>query len=222
MLYVVPTPIGNLKDFTLRAIEILKECDGVIAEDTRKTAQLLSHYSIQKPVSSFHTANEHKVVERIVKRMEAGESLALVTDAGTPGISDPGYLLVRHCIDSGIEVNCLPGPVAFVPALVMSGIGCERFVFEGFLPHKKGRQTRLASLAEENRTMVFYEAPHRILKSLNEFIGTFGAERKASISRELTKMYEQTLRGSLAELHQHFTEHNPKGEFVIVVDGFKK
>jgi 16S rRNA (cytidine1402-2'-O)-methyltransferase len=219
MLTLVPTPIGNLEDITLRAIQSLKNCDLVIAEDTRKSGLLLRHLGIEKPLQSFHTANEHKMVERLVERISAGLHACLVSDAGTPAISDPGFLLVREALKAGIEVQCLPGPTAFVPALVASGLPCERFCFEGFLPHKKGRQTRLKELSEENRTMVFYESPHRILKALNEFVEYFGPDRRACLSREISKMYEEHIRGTLSEIVQRCQEKEIKGEVVMVIQG---
>lgn len=219
MLTLVPTPIGNLEDITLRAIRVLKEADGILAEDTRVSGKLLSHLGISKPMQSFHAANEHKVVERITEQLKSGANLALVTDAGTPGISDPGFLLVRACIREGIAVECLPGPTAFVPALVLSGLPSDRFCFEGFLPHKKGRQTKLKTLAEEERTIILYESTHRLLKTLEQMAEHFGPERPASVSRELTKMFEETQRGTLHELHNHFSHSITKGEFVIVVAG---
>lgn len=219
MLTLVPTPIGNLEDITLRAIRMLKEADSILAEDTRVTGRLLQHLGISRPMQSFHAANEHKVLERIVDQLKAGSTMSLVTDAGTPGISDPGFLLVRACIREGIAVECLPGPTAFVPALVLSGLPCERFCFEGFLPHKKGRQSRLKALATEDRTCIFYESTHRLLKTLEQMMEYFGIDRQASVSRELTKMFEETQRGSLGELHEHFSHSVTKGEFVIVVAG---
>lgn len=218
-LYLVPTPIGNLEDITLRALRVLKEVDGVLAEDTRTSAKLMKHYGINTPMTSFHMHNEHKKADSIVQRLEHGESLAMVTDAGTPGISDPGFLLVRACIEHGIPVECLPGPTAFVPALVNSGFPSEKFVFEGFLPPKKGRQTRLELLSQETRTMVFYESPHKLLKTLGHFKEHFGEDREISVSRELTKMFEETIRGKLSEVCAHFEQHTPKGEFVLVVKG---
>lgn len=219
MLTLVPTPVGNLEDITLRAISALKACELVIAEDTRKSGMLLRHFGIEKPLQSFHTANEHKMVERLVERLESGLQACLVTDAGTPGISDPGFLLVREALKRGVEVSCLPGPTAFVPALVASGIPCERFCFEGFLPHKKGRLTRLKELEEEKRTMVFYESPHRIIKALNEFALHFGPERQACLCRELSKMFEQYMRGSIAEILERCNEKEIKGEVVLIVQG---
>lgn len=219
MLYLVPTPIGNLSDITLRAIEILKEVDFILAEDTRTSGILLKHLEISKPLHAFHKHNEHKVLDKVIDRLKSGERAALVSDAGTPGISDPGFLMVRECVREEIEIICLPGPTAFIPALVCSGLPCDRFVFEGFLPHKKGRQTRLKALADESRTMVFYESPHRILKTLAQFAEYFGEDRSASVSREISKMYEETIRGPIADIIHHFTENPIKGEFVIVVGG---
>lgn len=219
MLYLVPTPIGNLEDMTFRAIRILKESDIILAEDTRTSAPLLKHFGIEKKVFAHHQHNEHKAVAEIIRFLKEGQTISLISDAGTPAISDPGFLLVREAIKEGIEVQCLPGPTAFVPALVSSGLPNDRFCFEGFLPIKKGRQTRLKQLVEEKRTMIFYESPHRLLKTIEEFITYFGAERQASISRELSKLYEETIRGTLAELKLHF-ENNPiKGEFVFCVAG---
>lgn len=218
-LFLIPTPIGNLEDITLRAVRTLGGVDAVIAEDTRTSGVLLKHLGINKPFIAFHIHNEHQVTERLVQRMLAGECFALVTDAGTPAISDPGFLLVRAAVKAGIAVETLPGPTAFVPALVNSGLPCDRFTFEGFLPVKKGRRTRITELATEPRTMVFYESPHRIARTLAELTEAFGAERPASISRELTKVHEETVRGSLAELAAHFRQHTPKGEFVLCVAG---
>lgn len=218
-LYLVPTPIGNLEDITLRAINVLKSVDVILAEDTRTSGHLLKHLGISKPLQSYHIHNEHQTVQRIVLRLLKGESMALISDAGTPAVSDPGFLLVRECIKNGIAVECLPGPTAFVPALVNSGLPSDRFTFEGFLPHKKGRHTRLTELKEEERTMVFYESPHRLLKSLEQFAEYFGAERQASVSRELTKMFEETVRGTLTEIITYFAEKTIKGEIVIVVSG---
>ena len=220
-LYVVPTPIGNLEDITLRAIRILKEVDFILAEDTRTSGKLLQHLEINTPMQSHHMHNEHKTVNALVKRMEAGETIALISDAGTPAISDPGFLLTRACVEHDIEVECLPGATAFVPALVNSGLPNDKFVFEGFLPVKKGRQTRLKRLAEEPRTMIFYESPHKLLKTLGHFVEYFGAERPISVSRELTKLYEETIRGTLEEVLKYYTEKSPKGEIVIVVGGKK-
>ena len=219
MLYIVPTPIGNLKDITLRALDALKEVDLILAEDTRTTSKLLNHYHITKPLSPYHQHNEHKVLQHLVGQLSQGKKMALVTDAGTPGISDPAFLLVRECIKSAISVECLPGATAFVPALVNSGIPSNRFVFEGFLPLKKGRQSLLKKLADEDRTMIFYESPVRLVKTLQEFIQYFGADRLCSVSRELTKLFEENKRGSLQEVCDHFKEKNPKGEIVIVVGG---
>lgn len=218
-LIIVPTPIGNLGDITLRAKQVLEEVDAVIAEDTRVTGRLLQHLGIGKPLISFHINNEHRVVEQLIGRLRNGDRLALCSDAGTPAISDPGFLLVREAIRAGISVECLPGATAFVPALVVSGLPCERFVFEGFLPQKKGRRTRLQSLQDEQRTMVFYESPHRLVRALEEFVGVFGEGRSASVSRELSKLHEETVRGTLGEILQHFTAHEPRGEFVVVIAG---
>lgn len=220
-LYIVPTPIGNLEDITLRALRILKEVDLVLAEDTRQTVKLFQHYQIQKPLQSYHQHNEHKVFHNLVSELKNGKQIALVSDAGTPGISDPGFLIIRECVKEGIAVDCLPGATAFVPALVKSGLPCDSFCFEGFLPEKKGRQTMLKKLAEEERTVVFYESPHRILKTIAQLIEFFGAERQASISRELTKMFEETVNGSLQEILEHYTNGTIKGEFVIVIAGKK-
>lgn len=220
-LFVVPTPIGNLEDITLRAIRVLKEVDVILAEDTRTTGNLLKHLQIQRPLQSHHAFNEHQTTASLIKRMENGEKMALVTDAGTPAISDPGFLLVRACIQQGLIIECLPGPTAFVPALVKSGLPTEKFVFEGFLPHKKGRQTRLQLLAQEERTMIFYESPHRLVKTLEQFAEYFGGERLGSVSRELTKVFEETINGTLIEIIQYFAEKTVKGEIVIVVEGKK-
>ena len=218
-LIVVPTPIGNLEDITFRAIRMLKEADAVLAEDTRTTVKLFQKYEIENKLISHHLNNEHKTVDRIVAELESGLTYALVSDAGTPAISDPGFLLVRECVRKGIEVECLPGPTAFVPALVNSGFPCEKFVYEGFLPTKKGRQTRILQIAAEERTVVLYESTHRILKALKQFIEHFEADRQISISREISKKFEENVRGTAAELLEHFT-HNPiKGEFVVVVEG---
>ncbi len=219
MLYLVPTPIGNLEDMTLRAIRILKEADFILAEDTRTSAPLLKHFGIAGKVFAHHQHNEHKAVAEIIRFLEEGKTVALISDAGTPAISDPGFLLVRAAIKHGLPVQCLPGATAFVPALVASGLPCERFCFEGFLPVKKGRQTRLQSLAAETRTLIFYESPHRLLKTLDEFIALFGEGRPASVSREISKVYEETVRGTLAELRQHFNTHVVRGEFVLCVQG---
>lgn len=219
MLYLVPTPIGNLKDITLRALEVLKEVDLILAEDTRTSSHLLNHYQISKPLSPYHQHNEHKVLQHLVDQLQAGKKMAVITDAGTPGISDPAFLLVRECVKAGIKVEALPGATAFVPALVNSGIPTNRFCFEGFLPLKKGRQTIMKQLAEEERTMVFYESPMRLVKTLEEMITYFGAERQCSVSRELTKMFEENKRGSLQEVAAYFKEKTVKGEIVIVVAG---
>ena len=218
VFYLVPTPIGNLADITLRALEVLKSVDLILAEDTRTTGILLKHYSISKPLQSFHNFNEHKVVSGLIDRLQKGEVMALVSDAGTPGISDPGFLIARACAEAGLKIECLPGATAFVPALVKSGLPCDRFVFEGFLPHKKGRQTLLKKIAGEERTLVFYESPYRLIKTLEHFLQYFG-NRKASVSRELTKLYEETVNGNLQEVIDHFKKKEVKGEIVIVVEG---
>ena len=220
-LTVVPTPVGNLEDMTFRAIRVLKEADLILAEDTRTTGILLKHFEITNKMQSHHKFNEHRTVEQIAARIRGGENIALVSDAGTPAISDPGFLLVRECVRQGVEVECLPGATAFVPALVASGLPNEKFCFEGFLPQKKGRQTRLMELASESRTMVFYESPFRLVKTLQQFAEVFGAEREVSVSREISKIHEETVRGTLAEVAAHFTEHEPKGEIVIVLAGLK-
>jgi 16S rRNA (cytidine1402-2'-O)-methyltransferase len=220
-LYIVPTPIGNLEDITLRAIRILKEVDLILAEDTRKSGILLKHLNIDKKMFAHHQHNEHKTVAMIAERIASGENIALITDAGTPAISDPGFLLVRECIAKGIEIECLPGATAFVPALVNSGLPSDTFCFEGFLPQKKGRQTKIKSLLNETRTMIFYESPHRLIKTLVQFIEFFGADRKASVSRELTKMFEETQRGTLQEILNYFKDKTIKGEIVIVLEGNK-
>jgi 16S rRNA (cytidine1402-2'-O)-methyltransferase len=218
-LFLVPTPIGNLKDITFRAIEVLKECDLILAEDTRETSRLLRHYDIHTPLQSHHMFNEHRSVETVCNKILSGMNIALVSDAGTPGVSDPGFLLVRTCLRHDIDVETLPGATAFVPALVNSGLPCERFCFEGFLPQKKGRQKKLELLSDETRTMIFYESPFRLLKALEEMSVIFGVSRQASVSRELSKMFEETRRGTLAELADHFRANIPKGEIVIVVAG---
>ncbi len=218
-LYLVPTPIGNLGDITLRAIEVLNDVDLILAEDTRTSAKLLSHYEISTPMKSYHMHNEHKTSDSLVQRMLAGEVMALISDAGTPAISDPGFLLTRACIAQGVAVECLPGATALIPALVNSGLPNDRFVFEGFLPVKKGRQTRLELLSEETRTMVFYESPHKLLKTLKQFAEVFGEERPMSVSREITKLHEETVRGSISEVINHFEKGVLKGEFVVVVSG---
>lgn len=220
-LYLVPTPIGNLEDITLRAIRVLKEVDHILAEDTRNSGKLLKHYEISTPMHSHHMHNEHKTVEGIVRRIEAGETFALISDAGTPAISDPGFLLTRACVEAGVEVDCLPGATAFVPALVNSGFPNDKFVFEGFLPVKKGRQTRLKLLAEEERTIIFYESPHKLLKTLTQFVEFFGEDRPVSVSREITKMHEETIRGTAGQVLEHYTSKPPKGEIVVVVAGKK-
>jgi len=218
-LYIVPTPIGNLADITLRAIDILKSVDLILAEDTRTSGFLLKHYTIAKPLQSFHNFNEHKILEGLIDRLKKGERMALISDAGTPGISDPGFLIIRAALQADLSVECLPGPTAFVPALVKSGLPCDRFVFEGFLPQKKGRQTLLKFLAEEKRTMIFYESPYRLVKTLEHFKMYFGGERAASVSRELTKMFEETVNGSIDTILAHFKLKDVKGEIVIVVSG---
>jgi len=218
-LYLVPTPIGNLEDMTFRAIRILKEVDLILAEDTRTSSKLLHHFEIQNKLSSHHKFNEHQTASNIAKRIEAGENIALISDAGTPGISDPGYLLVKSCLDIGVEVECLPGATALIPALVNSGLPSDRFCFEGFLPQKKGRQKKMQSLAEEERTMIFYESPYRLTKALEQFIEHFGEERRVSVSRELSKLYEENFRGTLNEALAHFSEKTVKGEIVIVLEG---
>jgi len=220
-LYLVPTPIGNLEDMTLRAIRILKEVDCILAEDTRTSGKLLQHFEIGTPMQSHHMHNEHKTVEALVKRLKAGETMALISDAGTPAISDPGFLLTRACVENDIEVDCLPGATAFVPALVNSGLPNDKFVFEGFLPIKKGRQTRLLLLAEEPRTIILYESPHKLVKTLGQLVEYFGADRLVSVSREMTKLYEETIRGAAAEVLEHYTQIPPKGEIVIIIGGKK-
>ncbi|CAM4104428.1 16S rRNA (cytidine(1402)-2'-O)-methyltransferase [Gillisia limnaea] len=220
-LYLVPTPIGNLEDMTFRAIRVLKEVDYILAEDTRNSGKLLKHFDINTPMHSHHMHNEHKTVETIVRRIQNGETFALISDAGTPAISDPGFLLVRACVEAGVEVDCLPGATAFVPALVNSGFPNDKFIFEGFLPVKKGRQTRLTLLAEEQRTIIFYESPHKLLKTLSQFAEFFGPNRPISVSREITKLHEETIRGTVAEVLAHYTQKPPKGEIVVVVSGKK-
>ncbi len=219
ILYLVPTPIGNLKDITLRSLEVLQVADVILCEDTRKSGQLLKHFDIKKTLFPFHQHNEHKVLDNIIERLQSGSSMALITDAGTPGISDPGFLLVRACVANNIEVICLPGATAFVPALVQSGLPASSFVFEGFLPIKKGRATKLQQLATEKRTIILYESPHRLVKALIELQQYMGKDRLAAVSRELSKMFEETQRGTLEELTLHYTNHPPKGEIVIVVKG---
>jgi len=218
-LYIVPTPIGNLADITLRALEVLRSVDIILAEDTRTSGKLLKHYQIEKPLQSFHNFNEHKAVDGLIGRMQSGQVMALVSDAGTPGISDPGFLIARACLQAGLLLECLPGPTAFVPALIKSGLGADRFAFEGFLPQKKGRQTMLIRLTNEERTMIFYESPHRLLKTLQQFGEYFGIERKISVSRELTKFFEETVNGSIEEVLKHFSSREIKGEIVIVLEG---
>jgi 16S rRNA (cytidine1402-2'-O)-methyltransferase len=219
MLYIVPTPIGNLADITFRAIDILKSVDLILAEDTRTSSVLLNHYQIHKPISPYHQHNEHKIVQHLAEQLQAGKTIALLTDAGTPGVSDPAFLLVRECIKYDVKVECLPGATAFVPALVNSGLPMNNFCFEGFLPLKKGRQTFLKKMAVEERTMVFYESPMRLVKTLNDFISTFGPDRQCCVSRELTKKFEENKRGSIQQVHDHFNTKPVKGEIVIVVQG---
>jgi len=221
-LYIVPTPIGNLEDITLRALRTLKEVDYILAEDTRQSIKLLNHYQIEKKLIAYHMHNEHRELQRFVNMLNNGENLALVSDAGTPAISDPGFLLVRECLRNGIAVECLPGATAFVPALVKSGLPADSFCFEGFLPEKKGRQTMLKKLCEEERTIIFYESPHRLLKTLEQLKEYFGADRQASVSRELTKMFEETVNGTLTELAAHFTLKPVKGEIVVIIGGKRK
>ena len=221
-LYIVPTPIGNLKDMTFRAVEVLKEVDLILAEDTRTSGKLLKHFEIATPSQSHHMHNEHKTVDNLIQKIKSGTKIALISDAGTPAISDPGFLLTRACIENNIEVDCLPGATAFVPALVNSGLPNDKFVFEGFLPIKKGRQTRFLQLAEETRTIIFYESPHKLIKTLTHFCEFFGDTRLVSVSRELTKLYEETIRGTAKDVLQHYTEKPPKGEIVICVAGKPK
>ena len=218
-LFLVPTPIGNLEDMTFRAVKVLNEVDFILAEDTRTSGKLLKHFEINTPMHSHHMHNEHKTVDLILKRLQNGESAALISDAGTPAISDPGFLLTRACVENNIEVDCLPGATAFVPALVNSGLPNDKFIFEGFLPVKKGRQTRLKILAEESRTMIFYESPHKLLKTLSHFAEFFGETRKVSVSREISKLHEETIRGTVTEVLQHFEQKAPKGEIVVIVEG---
>ena len=220
-IYIVPTPIGNLDDITLRAINVLKDVDLILCEDTRRSKKLLVHYEIETPLRSHHKFNEHQEVDIIIEKIKSGTKVALISDAGTPGISDPGYLIVRTCIQNNIEIDCLPGPTAFVPALINSGIPSDKFIFEGFLPVKKGRKSRLEILSKEERTMVFYESPHKILKTLNDFLIHFGSNRKVSISRELTKIYEETIRGTIHSVLESLTEKSIKGEIVVIVEGYK-
>ena len=219
MLFIVPTPIGNLKDITLRALEVLQQVDVILAEDTRNSSKLLNHYNIQKPLSPYHQHNEHKILQHLVDQLLLGKTMAVITDAGTPAISDPAFLLVRECIKNNITVETLPGATAFVPALVNSGLPSNRFCFEGFLPVKKGRHTLLTQLAEEERTIIFYESPMRLIKTLADLIAYFGAERNCSVSRELTKLFEENARGTLQQVHDHFASKTVKGEIVIVVEG---
>lgn len=221
-LFIVPTPIGNLNDITLRALQVLKEVDYILAEDTRQTSKLLKHFEIEKKLVSYHQHNEHKSIDRIIEDLKQDKTIAVVSDAGTPGISDPGFLIVRACIQHQIAVECLPGATAFVPALVNSGFPCDKFVFEGFLPHKKGRQTRLNLLKEETRTIVFYESTHRLLKTLAQFAEFFGEDRPVSVSRELTKMHEENIRGTVKEVIEYYKTHVIKGEIVIIVHGVEK
>lgn len=218
-LYLVPTPIGNLKDMTFRAVEVLRESDLILAEDTRKSAYLLKHFEIETPMKSFHKFNEHKTLDSIITELKKDKTISIISDAGTPGISDPGFLLVRECIANDIPVESLPGPTAFLPALVNSGLPCDRFCFEGFLPQKKGRNKKMQELKDEERTMVFYESPYRLIKTLELFIEFFGEERRASVSRELTKLHEETIRGTLAEIQAYYRDKAIKGEIVIVVEG---
>lgn len=220
-LYLVPTPIGNLEDITIRAINLLKAVDVILAEDTRTSGKLLKRYEITRPLQSYHIFNEHKAVSQLVERLNKGEKMALITDAGTPSISDPGFLLVRECLKAGIKLECLPGATAFVPALVKSGLPSDKFVFEGFLPHKKGRKTRLEVLSKEERTIILYESPHRLVKALDQMMEHFGEDRQASVSRELTKLHEETVNGTLRELKEYFEKGTVKGEIVIVIDGKK-
>lgn len=219
ILYVVPTPVGNMEDMTFRAIRVLKEADFILAEDTRTSGILLQHYEIKNTLMSHHKFNEHQTVEKVVERIRGGQTAALISDAGTPAISDPGFLLVRECVRNDVEVQCLPGATAFVPALVASGMPNDRFCFEGFLPPKKGRMTRLKALQTEHRTIIFYESPYRVLKTLTQFSEQFGEERHVSVSREISKVHEETVRGTLAEVIAHFTAHEPRGEFVITLEG---
>jgi 16S rRNA (cytidine1402-2'-O)-methyltransferase len=218
-LFIVPTPIGNLEDMTFRAIKVLKEADLILAEDTRTSGKLMKHFEIGTHMQSHHMHNEHKTVENIISRLKGGETIALISDAGTPAISDPGFLLTRACVENGIDVECLPGATAFVPALVNSGLPNDKFIFEGFLPDKKGRQTRFLALAEEIRTMIFYVSPHKLVKTLTEFTQYFGVDRPVSVSRELSKLHEETVRGTAAEVLEHFTKKEPRGEIVVIVGG---
>lgn len=221
-LYIIPTPIGNLNDITLRALQVLKDVDFILAEDTRQTSKLMKHFEIEKKLVAYHQHNEHKSIDKIIEQLKQGSVIGLVSDAGTPGISDPGFLIARECIKNNILIECLPGATAFVPALVNSGFPCDKFVFEGFLPHKKGRQTRLNLLKEENRTIVFYESTHRLLKTLTQFAEFFGEDRQVSVSRELTKMHEENIRGTVNEVIEYYKTHVIKGEIVIIVHGTEK
>lgn len=221
MLYLIPTPVGNLEDITLRALRLLKEVDLILVEDTRVSTKLLNHFEIGTSYESFHMHNEHHKTSKIIAQLKGGKDIAVISDAGTPGISDPGFLLVRAALEADVEVQCLPGPTALIPAIVQSGIPCERFVFEGFLPPKKGRLSRLENLASESKTLVFYESPHKLLKLFDQMIPCFGTDRSVAVVRELSKLYENTFRGTLTEALTFFSEHKPKGEFVIVVEGFK-
>lgn len=218
-LYLVPTPIGNLEDITLRALRVLGAVDVILAEDTRTSGILLKHFEISKPLKSFHAFNEHKVVSDLVARMKTGESMALISDAGTPGISDPGYLIVREALKAGVSIDCLPGPTALIPAIVKSGFPCDRFIFEGFLPHKKGKQSKIEAIKEEERAVIYYESPHRLVKSLEMIVSLLGPERLVSVSRELSKLHEETVNGTAAEVLKHFQQTPPRGEIVIVVSG---
>lgn len=218
-LYLVPTPIGNLEDITLRALRVLRAVDVILAEDTRTSGILLKHFEISKPLKSFHAFNEHKVVSDLVARMKTGESMALISDAGTPGISDPGYLIVREALKAGVSIYCLPGPTALIPAIVKSGFPCDRFIFEGFLPHKKGKQSKIEAIKEEERAVIYYESPHRLVKSLEMIVSLLGPERLVSVSRELSKLHEETVNGTAAEVLKHFQQTPPRGEIVIVVSG---
>jgi len=220
-LFLVPTPIGNLGDITYRAVEILKEVDLILAEDTRTSGKLLNHYQVNTPMKAFHMHNEHRKLEEVISKLNSGLNIALISDAGTPGISDPGFLLVREALSHSLKVTCLPGPTALIPALVQSGLASDRFVFEGFLPPKKGRNKRLEKLSNETRTIIFYESPHKLMKTLTQFTEIFGSNREVSVSRELSKMFEETFRGTLEEAISHFNTHTPKGEFVICMAGFQ-
>ena len=218
-LYLVPTPVGNLGDMTFRAVEVLNSVDLILAEDTRTSRVVMQHYGITTPMQAYHIFNEHQTLQSVIARLQSGMDIALVTDAGTPGISDPGFLLVREAVKEGIDVECLPGATAFVPALIDSGLPCDRFVFEGFLPHKKGRQTKISLLAQEPRTMILYESPHRLVKALEQLAEACGPDRQVSVSREISKLHHETVRGSLQEVHDHFAQHDVKGEIVIILSG---